>query len=148
MRRQGSVIVVALCCAAGVPLAAPAASGHARYHLNRRSPVSVVRTMMVAGYGGDGITACAQLTRSLYQSLGGRSGCPANGTSLATPKREREAQTAVLTARIRGRRAGVGISSPDDWVHDPFYDSSLVHLILRNGVWKVDCLGYCHGESP
>jgi hypothetical protein len=114
----------------------------------RRGPLSVVRTMMVAGYGGDGVTACAQLTRSLYRSLGGRSGCPANATSYASPKRKREAQRASLRVIVRGRRAGVSISSPDPTIGDPFEGNSWIHLVLLNGVWKVQCLGYCHGESP
>jgi hypothetical protein len=74
-----------------------------------RGPASVVRTVMVAGYGGDGVRACAQLTRSLYNSLGGSGGCPANATAYASPKRKWEAQRAPLWTTVRGRRAGVAI---------------------------------------
>lgn len=114
-------------------------------------PASVVRTMMVAGYGGDGATACAQLGPALIRTISrgtGLSGCAQLAVSEASPKHKEEAAAATLKATISGDFAGVAISSPDPGIGDPFEGSSLVHLVRTNAAWKVICLGYCNGRTP
>jgi len=108
---------------------------------------------MVAGYGGDWETACAQLAPQLIQTMtvdggSGVNACAQSQSQPASPQRQEEAESAILTAVVVGHRAGVSISSPDPAVGDPFEGNSWVHLMLIHGVWKIFCLGYCNGIKP